>query len=481
MAIMGFIIVVAGRVFSDSTVMRVRSQNMIKTAEEVGKIANLISEDISQMGAKAWGKKVGDDYEVYIASNDNNASEKAKELAAVYMTTADRSSFNLERNYNNTEFDRLVFRKAEFNASGDFEGVREVSWEVNGDRQLIRRCRSVELDSPTCPKKDKIEEADEVFITDSVKKFSFFLSKPGVSPSVTGSAPSLNMQEDIVFPYANATRNQNSFKLTSKETSEYMKSIYPSNPTSGEYPIVSIKGGFAKNDNPNAKNFNQVHFSRTDEDGGDCFHIPIQKGETYIVEFKMPFPKSEKEMDIMDTDNEEKLGDASIGQFLPGKDHIAVGLRDGDKNIEIEDISSDVLLYAPQSDDADNNFRYAEFTANDKFDPSKAKNICVALTFSFYSQLAYEGELKFSHFKIYKKNTGAYHFVKKEDYVEEKALKYATTDDDASTNEEKFNRKRNVKAIELLLEISRNGEVAGTISKDSKGMAIPVPNNGATL
>jgi prepilin-type N-terminal cleavage/methylation domain-containing protein len=494
MAIMGFIIVVAGRVFSDSTVMRVRSQNMIKTAEEVGKIANLIKEDISQMGAKAWGKDEGgsEGYKIYDANSvvdDASTTTKAnvKAVADVYMSKSgtnpfDSSSFELYRDYvtskaaPNIKFDSLVFRKAEFKPdNGDFLGVREITWYVDTGHRLFRLCRTIEGigDDDICPKKDKPEEAKRVLIADSIKTFSFFLSKPGVSPSVTGTTPSLDIQKDIVFPEP----NQKSFQLVSLNDAENIKKVYPSPPIGEDDPIVSIKD-FAKNDNSNEKKFSQVYFYH--HDNGSCYNIPIQEGETYIVEFNMPFPKSEVEMAKIDENNDEELGGASSGQFLPGEDHIAIGLREGNSDKKIPGISPDVLLYAPQSHEANNNSRYAEFTANDRFDPSKTKIICVALTFSFYSQLASDGELRFRNFKIHKKPTGSYHFVKKTDdnpYDEDEAKKYATENDDSN---EKFSRKRNVKAIELLLEISRNGEVAGTNSKGTTGMAIPVPNNGAT-
>jgi prepilin-type N-terminal cleavage/methylation domain-containing protein len=464
MAIMGFIIVVAGRVFSDSTVMRVRSQNMIKTAEEVGKIANLISEDISQMGVKAWGKdEPNGDYKIY---NTENAGANLK---LVYMTPEgannDSSSFKLERDAtasstSDRQFDRLIFRKAEFDEDkGEFLGVREITWDVNDRNQLRRKCQTIggDEDAKVCPK----EDPEPVIVADNIKKFSFFLSRPG-NPS------DLNTAKDTVFPLPLSEPDRKAFKLIPNDAGNNMRPIHPE--YTNNSTVATIRKFFGNSADPSERIFYENYLALPGETQiSNCLKVPIEKGETYVVEFNTPFPKgNESSVD----DNPE-----SSGQFLPGKDHFAVGLRLNNGK-EVTNISSDVLLYASQSYEADNRPRYAEFTANEEFALEDNEKVCVALIFSFYSHLANNGELKFSDFKVFKKPTGAYHFVKKSDvYKDEDEAKYATEKDDDNV---KVSRKRNVKALELLLEIERNGEVAGTVSKDSKGMVIPVPNNGVT-
>jgi prepilin-type N-terminal cleavage/methylation domain-containing protein len=487
MAIMGFIIVVAGRVFSDSTVMRVRSQNMIKTAEEVGKIANLISEDISQTGVKAWGEEnASGDYKIY---NTNNAPSNAitTEVRDVYMSVTgtnpnshDSSSFRILRG---TTYDSIFFRKVEFNTDGKYLGVREIFWLVNDNKQLFRGCRTVSGNADAanvCPKKDKFDEG--VLVADNIKKFSLSLSRPGVLP--IGSVQSINKLENDLIDFPPTTASSNAFKLISNipgvEGNRGRVSVsYNDNSTTASVT------GFVTNFSPNATNskrFNEVYLGLGPDitQTSSCLDVRIQKGETYVVEFDMPFPTSEADIDARD---------ARSSQFLPGVDHIAIGLRDGNGNSKpIDGISSDVLLYAPQSGEAVNKPRHAEFTANDKFDRNNVSKVCVALTFSFYSPLANQGVLKFSNFKVFKKATGAYHFVKEKNddetdrYPLNDARKYAAdaVEGIANNDLEKLVQKKNVKAIELLLEISINGEVAGTYSKGSTGMAIPVPNNGAT-
>jgi prepilin-type N-terminal cleavage/methylation domain-containing protein len=474
MAIMGFIIVVAGRVFSDSTVMRVRSQNMIKTAEEVGKIANLISEDVSQMGAKAWGyKDASGNYIFDNASGVSDASEKAKQANYVYMSASsnDSSSFRIFRG---EKFDTLVFRKAEFGTNGDFDGVREITWGVSEKGELFRACRTIAgKESDVCLEKDT---PDTVTIADNIRRFSIYLSAPG-TPSATGS-PANNIQSDTVFPFPSPNTNPYSFTLVRNNNSENRTNIRQARVTPGANNTVAVNNFSANpaSESQPVNRFSEVYLAPTSgTQVSDCIDVPIRAGETYVVEFNMPFPAATK-------------NDSSSNQFLPGMDHIAVGLRDSDGNSIDPGISPDILLYAPQSKEAESKPRYAEFTANDKLDRSKTNKVCVALTFAFYSPEAYRGTLYFKDFKIFKKHTGAYHFVRNDGvyYENEFARNYAAEAKEGSPVDykERLTHKKNVKAIELLLEIDRNGEVAGTYSKGSAegstGISIPVPNNGAT-
>jgi type II secretory pathway pseudopilin PulG len=472
-AIMGFIIVVAGRVFSDSTAMRVRSQNMIKTAEEVGKVANLISEDISQMGVKAWGGA---------SASSGNANYIISQIPEVYMdiagtdpATHDSSSFRFFRGNATSDadgsitFDSLIFRKADIDENGEFLGVREISWAVNENGELHRRCRTVASNggnpSVECPSASDVNEVPEVFIANNIKRFSFYASAPGLQPE---NPQTPDIAEDIVFPIG----SNSAFKLLSKTGGGNVEEInfeYNDTKTIAEVSRFSAKNKF---DNPSQDDrSSEVYLADNNANSfTGCLPVPIRDGETYIVEFDMPF--------LVDNSNilsEEARKDSSSTQFQPGVDHIAVGLRYSDGS-KINQISPDVLLYAPQSKEADKHPRYAEFSAKGSL---ANKNVCVVLTFAFYSPSANQGKLRFTNFKVYRKQTGAYHFVKNDNnYNLDFANKYA----DENHDNDKLKHKKAVKAFELLLEIDKNGEVAGTYSKGSAstGMAILVPNNGGT-
>jgi len=444
MAILGFIIVVAGRVFSDSTSMRVRSQNMLKTMEEVGHVANLIQEDMSDMGVKTWGtKEAGSSI---VTDNLNNVTSEV--YISSTSTPPDNSSFMLFREHDGTRFDSLVFRKAEFGGDGAFMGVREISWAVNEAGELHRRCRTITSGKATseCPEAANMNNTTitGVLIEKNIKKFTLYPSTPGVS-----NVPSA----DTIFP---PTVDNKSFNLLAVINSPQAKNIdfeynNTSNPTVAHYARY-----FAKGSENNEDNYNLVYLVPPNEtSAGNCFEVPIKKGETYVIEFNMPFP-------IGVAATEDALRDSNSTNFIPGKDHIAAGLRYSD-GTAIDGISPDVLFYTSYSEEGEYLPRIAEISA--KENPSN-KRICAALKLSFYSDYASIGKISFSNFKVYKKKDGAYHFAKGE---------YATETDGSA---DKLKRKRDVKAFELILEIDNNGEVAGTYSKDSEGMAIRVPNNG---
>jgi len=458
MAIMGFIVVVAGRVFSDSTVMRVRSQNMVKTAEEVGKVANLMSEDISQMGAKAWGT----------SASSGNADYIISQIPEVYISNDDSSSFKLYHRKNNSLFDSLVFRRADIDEDGVFLGVREISWAANENGELRRWCKTIDGSNGTPSAECPQSTALPVLIAKDVKKFSFYASAPGLPPEPNTEID--NIQLNTVFP----SNNDSTFKLlpnTANANADFAEFHYINSATN---TIAEFSRIFAKNNSEalsTSDKFNEVYLSAiTRTDFKDCIKVPIKNGDTYVVEFAMPF------LENTGGANETAVKDSNSTQFLPGQDHIAVGLRYNDGNT-ISGVSSDVLLYPPQSEQAAKEPRYAEFSLREE--PNK--DVCVALTFAFYSPLAYKGKLRFTDFKVYKKQTGAYHFVKadEEKRYEQTFAEIYATEDDANTAR-KLSHKKSVKAFELLLEIDKNGEVAGTYSKDTTGMPIPVPNNGVT-
>ncbi|MCL2206746.1 MAG: prepilin-type N-terminal cleavage/methylation domain-containing protein [Fibromonadales bacterium] len=443
MAILGFIVVVAGRVFSDSTAMRVRSQNMVKVAEEVGKTANFIAQDISQMGAKAWMK-------------DSSSVIYDDKL---YMGPDDKSSFKLSRG---EKFDTLAFRRPAMDGDGSFLCAMEITWFVNDKHELYRTCESTPPSGclAECPYKDT------VLVAKNIRKFSFYASAPGSSPGAGTSAGALS--PDTVFP----TPFTSSFNLISAADGGNVIAI---SPASQSFARVSFSRFPARNimDTQNQGNdkYHEVYLTEAGSNMSNCLEIPIKKSESWVVEFNMPFPAG-------GSGDDARL-DSSSTQILPHKDHIAVGLRkvQGNLGTAINNVSPyvspDVVFYASVDASAEAHSRYAEFFA--KEDAKPGDKICVALIFSFYNPMAGDGMLTFSNFLVYKKPTASYHFVKESNgYESGFAEIYATEKSYA----DKLKHKRNVKAFELLLEIDHNGEVAGTYSKGETGMAVLVPNNG---
>jgi len=432
MAILGFIIVVAGRVFSDSTIMRVRSQNMLKSAEAIGKVSSLLKEDISQMGAKVWGEGSTSAYAVSVSNQ-------------VYWnaTSGDYSSYTLNKEKPSTNFDSLSFRKAEFSAAGVFLGVREIAYWVRND-SLYRSCRTIGSGANTdCPTNNS-----QVMIATNIKKFVLTPSRPGAK-DYTGST-----NPDILFPLGTTAPNYTFAKRTSGTNVNENINV------SGNGSTEIVVSGFSAKNNATQKYFNQIYLVENLQATWDnCIGMNFDKDDTYAVEFKMPH--------LTSMDDER---DSSSTQLLPGQDHIAVGIRKKDGNVP-NGAPDDILFYPPQSSHAAEFKRYAEFAIKEKIEDA-----CLAITFAFYSPKASRGKLRFKEFSVYRKTDEAFHFPK--------SIANYGAENSTAAPAEKIRQKVNAKAFELAMEIEFNGEKASTYSEKNgniKGMVITTPNNGIAV
>jgi prepilin-type N-terminal cleavage/methylation domain-containing protein len=352
MAIMGLVIVVAGRVFSDATGMRVRSQNMLASAEHLGYLSAIINEDISQMGAKAWGKNAADDYVVETSN-------------LVYMqhsgANPDFSSYELKNR--NDKFDSIVFRKMAFDDNGVFTDVREISWYATENGEIYRtEC----IVGESCFS----EDAAKVLMGTGIKLFKLTPSTPGISPG-----------SDTLFKPDGSP----GFGFLPRETGN--ENIQPVKVSLGSSTVKVY--GFAQNTDLQKMKFNQVYL--TENNASACFPFSFNKGETYIVEFQMP---------IMGNEN-----DSLITQFQPGVDHIAVGLRQANGTV-FSDGPIDVQLYPMQFGAANQINMHAEFSPK-----TTMENACIAITFAFYSPLASKGSLHFQNFRVLRKIDETFHFA----------------------------------------------------------------------
>ncbi|MCL2206752.1 MAG: prepilin-type N-terminal cleavage/methylation domain-containing protein [Fibromonadales bacterium] len=399
MAILGFIIVVAGRVFGDSAIMRVRSQNMLKSAEVIGSVSKLLKEDISQMGVKAWGLS---------SASSLNVRDK------VYWdaNASDYSSYVLYKAPQSENFDSLVFKKAEFNEAGNFLGVRKVAYWVENSN-LYRSCSTIDGNADSiCP-----ENGSQILIATNVRKFVLTPSRPGT----------LNSEDTLFAPFM--FPNYCFAKRTSG--TDVSENINVAGNGSTEIAVT----GFSAQNNKNQKYFNQIYLVQDAVTAWEnCIGMDFDKDDTYAVEFKMP------PLTALDNDR-----DSASTQLLPGKDHIAVGIRNKSGNLP-PGAPSDVLFYPPQSSDAAEVKRYAEFAIS-----RDIKNACLAITFAFYSPKASRGKLRFKEFSVYRKADEAFHFPK---------------------NVADYGPKEKVKAFELAMEVEFNGEAS------SANSVITTPNNG---
>jgi hypothetical protein len=418
MAILGFIIVVAGRVFSDSTIMRVRSQNMLKSSEELGKLANLISEDVSQMGVKVYMK--GDMVELV----DDAYMDKNNQ---------DSSSYKLSRSENG---DTLVFRKIAYEYQGEnvtYLGVREITWYLEG-RNVHRSCKTIKTlaggtTNDECPE----EEPLDILMSSSVDSLRFYPSASGIEHGASSSL-------DTLFNFKN-------FNLEYKKSEGPVKGLTVS--PSGGGPEVALSD-FADNGTSSEKKHNLLCLA---EQNKSCHQFNFKKGETYAIEFNMPFRNYK----------EDSLG----AQFLPGMDHFAIGLRN-DNYDKPPGFPSDVLVFPTQASEGDKRARHIEISTE-----TDINDASIVLVFAFYSPLAANagGRLVFSDFKVFRKSDRAFHFPKEE---------YGT--ENISDSQERLKQKKNAKAFEMILEVSNKGERVKNYTEDENGringMVILTPNNG---
>jgi prepilin-type N-terminal cleavage/methylation domain-containing protein len=457
MAIMGFIIVVAGRVFSDSTVMRVRSQNMLKSSEVIGRISDLIKEDISQMGVKAWGE---DEFTINL-------------VPEVYWnlntTPHDSSSYALFRE---DKGDSLVFRKADFDVDGKLIGVREIYLAVDTIAKELRRgCVTIsntrgpgdDIDREICPDAADVRNAPGVVISKNITKFRLIPSIPreqGNSVSIDPDDPDLILSTAI-SSYKFASRNDGG--ADGKVRKSVAQDVGIDDKSSGGDINISVTG--FKNSNSDEKQYSQIYLIPSDKsEWKECSAIQnIKKNETYVVEFKMPFNEA---------DNADTLGT----QMRPGEDHIAIGFREQGNGEEVTGISNDVLFYPPQHLNAVSLKRHAEFSIGSDY--VEGSKICLAITFAFYSKNSKGGRINFSEFKIFRKKDESFHFDRNStDFLEYGAEKGSQSTD------ELLRQKKDVKAFELVMEVDIKGEKIATDARvkdeiEKRGMIIATPNNG---
>jgi len=423
MAIMGFIIVVAGKVYSDSTGMRIRTQSMTKATESVNATAAILKEDIGRMGVKQW--------------KDENNVFTVNEEVYIDLINNDTSSFILDRS---EVYDELTFKTMDFNLDGTFLAVREIKYRVNDENELVRECETLEGDPGTeCP--------ESTLIVANVETFSLNPSIPGVRPENGDLDASITAATELVnFGFSS---DDNGFALIKRPPGGDVLDIV-AEPKSSDNKIITLTG-FTKNPTSQDATFAQIFLA--EPLGTECLEFEFLPGETYAIDFDlMPSPPP----------SGSPPGFCHICLFQAGEDHIALGLRrkgEWDEPLGVPDFV--VLSPSPiQSDNPDDFPR----TRHQKFSvPEKIEDACVSLKFAFYSRMVSGGKLEISNFKVYSQTNEVYHFATGDD---------ALTYNPGITPNTDITFKKMVKAFELDLGIKIKNEVA------KAKVVIPVPNNG---
>lgn len=425
-AILGIVVLVAGRAFSDSTKFRVRTQNMLKATDVSDRVASMISDDIAQMGAKT-----------YKSAGDHDNPDKFSSASEVFMAPndgdPDSSSFSLTKS---PDGDSVTLRRIRYDQEEELGAVEEIAWYKRGN-SVYRRCRTLtDVATSDCPKGNGFE----VLITDNVDSFQVVVAKPGVTASAGVSAA----ERSVVLPLASAGASERSFRLLPRfdiipgEDGTNYKILTFSPREGADFQELSdfvsnYDTSYHKPDST-GKIVHQVYVSgpgatnavSTDSWKSLCSRVTLDSAAEYEISFEIPYSEDNSRL------------------FCPGRDHASVGFRtvDGAKVSGL----SDFLFYPPVfvREPAERSFH---FSVN-----HKVEDVCMAFTFSSFSPSS-GGRITINKLVLKKVETSNYNF-------EDVAYNPVTSD------------KQNVKAFKLHLVINQGKEVS-EISQ-----VIPTSSNG---
>ena len=426
-ALLGVIVIIAGQAFSDSSRMRVRSQNMLQSSEVAERVATFFKFDIAQTGAKTsmeegvsgagaeYGSRFSETYAA-VYMDPNNASDDKK----------DSSSFSV---VNKDGFDSLTIRRLRYDENGYYAGVEQVAWYVQ-DGTLLRNCKVLEKKSELPagdPCSDGLNsEPVPVEMASGVSAFRVIPSKPSVQGDKVQIFPSVGETE---FRFVSRNDGSREMPLVYNERDEVNKGGNIQTVTNF-YQNYDQTLQTVKTEN---RKFNEVIVIRNEtysetswqtlcaKDGN---HFTFAPGDEYEISFEMEPP-------AVNTDK-SKL-------FVPGEDHMSVGLRDGETG-ELFKVNNVVLLndfmfFPPLGVKGEGSgVRFMRFSV-----PDTMKNVCLAFTFACYSPLVSQGKISFTRVKVSKIPSANYTF---EEY-----------DFEAHKND-----KQNVKAFLLKLDVKNGGE-----------------------
>lgn len=396
-ALLGVIIVVAGRVYSDSTKFRLRTQNMLKATEEANRAASLIQEDLSSMGSKSWkvlGAGIDSFYvETSVYLDPDNATEANK----------DSSSYVLTRSGDGK--DSIAFRRVEYHANGSFSSVQEIAWFLRGNT-LWRSCQTLKGAATTACPNDA--NPPRVIMAENVDMFSLTPGTPGAGP-------------DTLFP----STPGDGFRLIKRFGGNFVNAIIDPEEPGGSSVTIS---GLAHNydyvaDAPDSSNnvANEIYVGTKTSNAGDwgslCFEFTFKPKTPYLIKMNIPFVTSK-------TNN--------IKMFRPNHDHMAIGLRKK-TGVPIASIP-DYVLY-PSFSSTSKPERSVEMMFADT---TKA---CLAFTFALYSPLLANSAIQIDDFTVLELSNRSYQFGT-----------------NPSDNVTVLAQKKNVKAFKLQLKVINRGE-----------------------
>ena len=437
-AIVGIVVIVAGQAFSNSTKMRVRTQSMLKASEVAENVASLFKQDVAQTGAKSsmegGGATGGDNFSavndsVYMDSQNTNDEKK------------DYSSFSVTTTGNYSD---LKIRRMRYDDNGYFVSVEEVNWFIQ-DGKLMRSCRTINgtEDAENCRKGTAAETKNRaVEIATGVSRFEVTPATPGVSGN----------QLAQVFPVCDATGTCGSeFQMIARVgienagAEDYREFRDFGIASTQDHKTVTLST-FSTNYNKNANEENATGrlvnqafvvdnsaITTSSTWKNSCYRFTLQPQTEYEIMFSLA-----DEMGL--TENKKAR------LFVPNRDLMSVGFRyanNGARPAEIED-----FLFFPPADENAAGTRSMRFRVS-----QKVEKVCLVFSFASYSPVAADGTVTISDLVLKKVESSNYSFG-------------------AAGSTLNILDKKNVKAMRMVLNVDRNGEIGNDT------LIVRIPSNG---
>ena len=455
MAIVGVVVVIAGEAFSNSTRFRIRTDNMVRATQEAENVATIFKEDVATLGSKSsreqgdaemgitYGKKFRSVPDTLIYMDPcNNLVEKR-----------DSSSFRLETKNGYSDF---TFRRVRYSDSGFYQALEEIRWYVEKE-ELKRSCKLLAIsEDVVISPSDPCQGNNSVVMATGVKVFKVMAAMPD-------TAKESKVQ---IFP---PSSNPDEFRLIPRTLEVGYQSLTVKN-IAGETGITALGGseltlsGFATNyknsdgldggilpEGEWVRNqlFAIKNVSTPETDWSvlcDSYgKVTLRPDTVYEISFELKRPVHDEDKSLM---------------FVPGRDHMSVGFRkaatgDFAKKQEQFIILHDFMFFPPMDPDKGAGKRTMRFTV-----PERVENVCLTFTFACFSPLAAEGEIKIKDLKLKRVASASYKFV------------------DNFNPELYLRTKKNVKAFNLQLQVSRGAKRGGTGETGNVDLVIATPSNG---
>lgn len=455
MAIVGIVVIIAGEAFSNSTKVRVRTDNMIRANQDAENIATIFKDDVEQLGTKS-AKGAGNTFtsaskRIFIDPDNADANKK------------DLSSFRITKDEDG--FSNLTFKRTRYSDNGEYQAIDSIQWYVE-DNILKRNCTTIAAATGfTLPADDPCvgenAEPAPINMASNVTLFDIEAARPGTTEDRTKKFPTDGTDQFILYPRLDASGEYERSFVAFSSTNESNEMLQASN-------SITLSGFWSNYQNVE-DNLDNAILNEGEQKVNQA--IAINSTESFDSDWRslclaggamMLSPDTVYEISFEVTSQSSK--DRSV-TFVPGKDHMSVGFRIPStgsypkaKNEPHNVILPDFLFYPP----LDNNMgdgagiRTMRFTV-----PERIENACLAFTFAFYSPLVATGRVTIKNLQVNQVASANYKF-----------------DGFESESTDNIKEKKNVKAMKLKLQISRGAKNGGKGETGDINLVIPIPSNG---